>query len=556
MAASLCAPAAFAQGVVSTRHNLSASGPGPIRAPEETQVCVFCHVPHGGLPATGSAVYEPYNSTTLVSTPPGQPNGATRLCLSCHDGTIALGDRFPGMVALEGPSNLGTDLRRTHPVSFVPAPSPELRTPPQGDAVKLDAQGRLQCTSCHDPHQDMIDPVQGKFLAKSNAYSTLCTSCHALVHWASHPSSHQSSNAPFDAARGAHTAYGTVAQNGCESCHRPHGSASESRLLRMRQPEVCLACHDGRVAASDVRSDAVKIHAHPVLTSDPDLHDASEGPANAAHTLPEIDPGRPRHVQCTDCHDPHASLARAALAPAASGALAGVWGVDRSGNRVEPVQYEYEICFKCHGDSQNQPQRLGATPPETVRRAVVDVDLRRRFDANAASFHPVEGPGRSAVVPGLLGGLTAASVIYCSDCHASDTGPGTGGFGPRGPHGSVHPHILERGFSTADPTAESPASYALCYKCHDRAVLLSAESGFPPHASHVVRSQAPCSACHDWHGVSALQGNPTNNAHLVDFDTSVVGLGASGVRRYESLGPRRGSCSLRCHGVEHQGASY
>jgi predicted CXXCH cytochrome family protein len=557
IASLLCARAAGAQSVLSTRHNLSLAGPGPVRSATGAQVCVFCHLPHRGTPGAGTtAMYEPYASTTLISRPPGQPSGSSRLCLSCHDGTIALGQRFAGVPPLEGPANLGTDLRRTHPVSFAPGLSSQLRDPPRGDPVKLDPAGRVQCTSCHDPHQDRIDPLQGKFLVKSNAGSALCTTCHDKAYWASNPSSHQSSNAPFDAARGARTAYRTVAENGCEACHRPHGSASESRLLDAPQPQVCLACHDGRIARTDVRSEVAKLYAHPALTGSSDLHDASEGPTSGAHPLPEVDPGRPRHAQCTDCHDAHAVLARPAIAPAASGALSGVWGIDRAGRRVVPVQYEYEICFKCHADSANQPQRLGATPPETVRRAVVDVNLRRRFDLNAPSFHPVEGPGRNADVPGLLGGLTSASVVYCSDCHASDAGAVAGGPSPRGPHGSVHAHILERSFSTADPTAESPASYALCYKCHDRAVLLSAQSGFPAHAAHVVRAQAPCSACHDWHGVSSLQGNPTNNAHLVDFDTAVVGLNARGLREYQTQGFRKGTCSLRCHGVDHDGRAY
>jgi len=159
-------------------------------------------------------------------------------------------------------------------------------------------------------------------------------------------------------------------------------------------------------------------------------------------------------------------------------------------------------------------------------------------------------------VPGLASGLTPASMIYCSDCHASDAGPGAGGQGPRGPHGSIYPHILERGFTTADPSAESPVAYALCYKCHQRDVLLSDASAFKSHARHVVQEMIPCSVCHDWHGVSALQGDPIHNAHLVDFDVSVVGLNARGVREYVSQGPQHGTCSVRCHGSDHDARAY
>ena len=39
---------------------------------------------------------------------------------------------------------------------------------------------------------------------------------------------------------------------------------------------------------------------------------------------------------------------------------------------------------------------------------------------------------------------------------------------------------------------------------HQREVLFSDASGFPTHAVHVQRSMVPCTACHDWHGISVL----------------------------------------------------
>ena len=300
----LLSTGALADGVsvLSSKHNLSVSGPGPTKAQSETQVCIFCHTPHRGA-ALGvnrpgsTATYAPYNSTTLVSPPPGSPSGATRVCLSCHDGTIALGQTLaaglipfvgtgPGGTIAPGPSNLGTDLRRTHPVSFAPAVSPGLRAPPPGDAVKLDAAGRVQCTSCHDPHRDQLDPVQGKFLVKQNRASALCLTCHVKPFWVANPSSHQASTALFDSSLGATTHYSTVADNGCESCHVPHGAATTSRLLKDTPSQVCMQCHTGRVAQKDLGSDFAKPYAHPSLSGDPSVHDAAEGPLNPARDLP------------------------------------------------------------------------------------------------------------------------------------------------------------------------------------------------------------------------------------------------------------------------------
>jgi len=39
-----------AQSIVNSLHNLSASGPGDVRALSETEICIFCHTPHNSLP--------------------------------------------------------------------------------------------------------------------------------------------------------------------------------------------------------------------------------------------------------------------------------------------------------------------------------------------------------------------------------------------------------------------------------------------------------------------------------------------------------------------------
>ncbi|MDH3282203.1 MAG: cytochrome c3 family protein, partial [Gammaproteobacteria bacterium] len=183
-------------GVATTKHNLSVSGPGAIKAATETRICIFCHTPHNAVPsdplwnrrASGSN-YTPYSSSTAIASP-GQPTGASILCLSCHDGTIALGDvlsrsspiPFAGGTTTMpvGPGRLGTDLSDDHPISFVYSASlanqsgelivPSALTGP----VRLDASGQLQCTTCHDAHNDPF----GKFLVMPNSASALCQTCH------------------------------------------------------------------------------------------------------------------------------------------------------------------------------------------------------------------------------------------------------------------------------------------------------------------------------------------------------------------------------------------
>jgi len=574
-------------------HDLSATGPGAIHATSaaETQACVFCHTPHAASSQDElwnhegtSAPFTPYTSTTLdPANAPGVPTGSSRLCLSCHDGTIAVGSTGShGLVALTGtgaggrmplgPSNLGgggatADLGDDHPVSFAPVPSAQLHNPPSGDPVKLDASGQLQCTSCHDPHNDARDPNPDgvkKFLVKNNQASAMCTTCHELPLWATAPNVHATSAATWNGTGPPpmHTGWRTVADNGCESCHRMHTAPGAQRLLKGQNPAnaaergeewACTPCHNGNVAALNVQAEFSKPFVHPSYSVTPSVHDPTESPDNTAFTLPETSPAAPRHAECPDCHNAHGVKNAVAAAPAAPGAIRNVSGVTSTGAFVTSIGNEYELCFKCHAQSANKPQPNGSPYGPYRTRTITQFDLREELQTTNPSFHPVLGPRNSSEVPSLIAPWTASSVMYCVDCHNNDTGSNAGGAGPRGPHGSNYRRILERRLDP-DGSTESAAAYALCYKCHSRTSILGNQS-FGRHNLHVAGERASCMTCHDPHGVNGAQGNATNNAHLINFDTSVV-TPLNGVLRYEDTGAFHGRCYLVCHGRSHNGLSY
>lgn len=199
--------------VADTLHNLSVTGPGQVRAVSETEVCKFCHIPHNAVvpqPLWGHTLSDAQYRVPEITSPSGgrepapQPGGASRLCLSCHDGTVALGDlggRAPIVMAgsqrltPERPGYLGTDLTGSHPVSFV-VPDSAGMTDPTGEEdmglrpleailsdpdVRLDAEGRMQCTTCHDPHSDrfFVENSVPHFWVKPTV-EEVCTTCHAL----------------------------------------------------------------------------------------------------------------------------------------------------------------------------------------------------------------------------------------------------------------------------------------------------------------------------------------------------------------------------------------
>jgi predicted CXXCH cytochrome family protein len=542
--------------VTTTKHNLSVTGPGSIRSTTETQICIFCHAPHNSAPSAPlwnrrdpGSNYLPYTSSTALAYT-GQPNGSSLACLSCHDGTIALGDLLSqsttvpmsgGVTNLPvGSSNLGTDLSDDHPISF--NYSPTLPAQHGGELVdpstlvgkvKLDASGQMQCTTCHDPH----DNTYGQFLVMANTASALCVTCHLENGWST--SSHRLSNATWNGGGldpWPHTTETTVAANACENCHQPHSAGGKKWLLNHQAEETnCYACHNGNVASKNIEAEFTnKPSIHPV-TLNTGTHDAAET------NLVQL-----RHVECADCHNSHASNSGGGPVP---GSLAGVRGISISGTDVSEITAEYQLCFRCHADSP------GAPPPRTPRQ-IAQTNTRLEFDTINPSYHPVAGPGKNTNVPSLLSPWTINSVMKCTDCHSNNNGPGAGGTGPKGPHGSIWSPLLERNYVTTDNTPESASNYALCYKCHDRSSLLSENHPFKDHGKHISEYRSPCNVCHDPHGISATQGNMINNSKLINFDTSVVSPSSSGQLRFESTGTNSGSCYLTCHGADHNPRTY
>ncbi len=546
----------LADSVLDSPHNLSITGPGTVKSATEEEVCVFCHTPHNARTVAPlwnredpTSSYLSYTSDTIDATV-GAPNGNSLLCLSCHDGTIALGAVLSrpqeiamagGQRFISGRAEIGTDLRDDHPISFVydDAATQDaglLPTAALPSHTPLDGSGQLQCTSCHDPH----DNQAGDFLRIENIGGSLCTSCHAPVGWLG--SVHQSSTATWTGAGTdpwPFTPWNTVTENACESCHQVHLAGSGPHLLASAmEEENCLVCHSGSVAEHDLEAAFSQPYRHPITQS------------TGVHSPAEDLLSMPRHVECVDCHDPHHAEAGGSLAPPlVPPSLAGVAGISASGTPVDPVTNGYEVCFGCHADT--------ASPNLLIPRLVPSGNTRDEFALGNPSFHPVVGPRNSAEVPSLKTGLNPGTVMECGDCHGNPDGQALGGTGPDGPHGSPFPWILSGRYETNLPTNESPSTYELCYRCHDRSSIMNDES-FGEHGKH-LDEDVPCSACHDPHGVSAAQaaGSASDHTHLINFDLSVVQpLPGNGQLKFEDLGTFHGSCTLRCHGENHNGESY
>jgi hypothetical protein len=86
------------QALIGSQHDLGTTGAGPVTS-GASSACIFCHAPHNVLPTVtplwnhqlSSQTYTTYSSTTYNSGSQTPGAGSTKLCLSCHDGTVAVG---------------------------------------------------------------------------------------------------------------------------------------------------------------------------------------------------------------------------------------------------------------------------------------------------------------------------------------------------------------------------------------------------------------------------------------------------------------------------------
>lgn len=206
----------------------SGSTPGSVRALPESlggtdQICIFCHTPHSAAPKTplwsrpdpdtmGSfpvyALPLGIKTDTVLTgydaTSSEYPSGASRMCLSCHDGATSIGILLGnGTITMEAGSDVITNpsavinLATSHPISFnynsdvvtlIDPVGTSYQLPPDGDNIDtpLDSSGRMQCTTCHDPHENTRAETgaenlpfwRNTVIVGTSLYEDVCDSCH------------------------------------------------------------------------------------------------------------------------------------------------------------------------------------------------------------------------------------------------------------------------------------------------------------------------------------------------------------------------------------------
>ena len=539
-----------------TRHNLGTGGTGSVHAGSgaTNEVCVFCHTPHaatqadaGGQPlraplwnrrVPAGSTYTPYSSSTLdaqsiVDGLNAQPGGSSKLCLSCHDGTLAIGNvnvlngktdvtipmvgTGPGgtMPAGEGTASgftryLGTDLTNDHPISVtfnnaLAQRDGELRTldaqqrhpPGSGSVIGLRAPGvkpllpleptgnggagQVQCASCHDPHLREQDASKGnqKFLRAQRFQEATPTATH---------------NPATDI--------------------------------------ICVACHDKN---QSLGTWAFSAHARPDV--------ADETYRDAAATLREFPAGLPVwKAGCLNCHDTHTVQgARRLTREGTDGARPGLFAARQGGN---PAQEN--TCYACHTNGANSVLASTTQVPDVQTPFSLAIRMPITTAEQGGATEEVHDPS-SSFADGVIDcatngvrcgadGLESRNHLRqrhaeCTDCHnphrvvkfRSFLG-GAGGLGgapdPAGTHrheettGYTHSNLASgvlRGTWGVEPLYGSTSF-------HDLPTGFSVKRGDPGAstdtavtASYVTREYQICLKCHSNHGFDDNNVYPGGN---------------------------------------------
>ncbi len=212
-------------------HNMSSTSAGSVKAKPPSQggtdqICIFCHTPHSASPKGplwyridpegpyGDGTFPLYNTVSLAINRdasavdltgyenvskdsegrPLYPNGASRLCLSCHDGATSIGVLLGNQtIEMESDFATGINLATAHPISFNYSQAVidgivdtgDLRpflfgsyVMPTGDFTPLE-NGKMQCTTCHDPHEyERSDTPYIPPFWRHTDYAGVCDSCH------------------------------------------------------------------------------------------------------------------------------------------------------------------------------------------------------------------------------------------------------------------------------------------------------------------------------------------------------------------------------------------
>lgn len=571
-----------------TKHNLSSSGTGTVKATTETQVCVFCHTPHGATTGVkplwnrkmSTATYTTYTSSSLdaqaIEGVLAQPGGSSKLCLSCHDGTLAIGSvnvlNGAGSDATQGTQSIGmsgtgaggvmapgsgtttgftrfldTDLRNDHPISV------------SYNKTLTDRDGELRDATFNGVDATWEWVSAGTRIIGARNYRSQGGG-----------GQQQKPKLPLEMT-GSSSDSGQVQ---CATCHDPHiretdATKGNQKFLRQNRFQevtptnaydkdgdiICLSCHNKNGTSG---AWAYSAHANPLV--------ATQTYTAAAATQREFPSGMAVwKAACLNCHDTHSIPGSRRLLREGTDGV----GTPKAGgsSAIE------ETCYQCHSSAASSI----ITPTTTVPNIKDDFALARRMpitssnQAAGSEKHDIGGSfadgafvdcstttnkcGKDFIEQrSLLGvGNLTNRHAECTDCHNPHRvvkfkdfrGTAGGGTFSGTPDASgTHPHVdastshtniasgVLRGTWGVEPTYSSasfqslPSGYIV--KRGDPGSSTSTAVG----STYVTREYQICLKCHSDYGYSDNNTYPTGNRPNLGSFTGGTPSGTNNLTQY------------------------
>ncbi len=332
-------------------------------------------------------------------------------------------------------------------------------------------------------------------------------------------------------------------QGECLSCHDPHGSSDNTMLRGKKYADACTTCHQDVTGAHDTVHGPASAgacgacHAPHASIYPKLLHAQGRDLCLRCHlaTQLELESHPVRHEpvlgDCRICHAPHATDTRALLV-------------------ADPSQ----LCVSCHADiaekvagAKTQHQALTTQKSCLNCHAAHAGDrshllLRQEKDLCLDCHNKVIKLDDGTKLTNMKDVLEKRSSLHgvlaeqsCSVCHEI--------------HGSDNRRLLTSEYPAEIYTPFNEASYALCFACHDRQIVLQPKSTNGTtfrngdtnlHYVHVNREEKgrSCKVCHDAHA--------SNRARHIREE---VPFGPGGWKlpiKYEQT-PDGGRCGPGCH---------